>query len=74
MKHAFKSMAISQKVVDNTEVMRKYGFIGFVLNQKMVSIFLQQCCGVMGLNAVKYFARFSRNYIQDTGINFFTHI
>jgi hypothetical protein len=73
MKHAFKSMAISQKVVDNIEVMRKYGFIDFVLNQKVVSNFLQQCCGVMGLNAVKYFARLSINYIQDTGIKFFTH-
>jgi hypothetical protein len=38
-KHAFKSMRISQKVVDNIEVMRKCGVIDFVLNQKVVSSF-----------------------------------
>jgi hypothetical protein len=69
MKHAFQSMHISQRVVDNIAVMRKYGFIDFVLNQKVVSSFLQQCCGVMGLNAVKYFTRLLRNYFQDTSIN-----
>jgi hypothetical protein len=74
MKHAFKSMRISQKVVDNIEVMRKCGCIDLVLNQKVVSSFLQQCCGVMGLNAVKCFAGLSRNYFQDTDIYIFTHI
>jgi hypothetical protein len=74
MKHALKSMPISRTVVDNIEVMRRYGFIDFVLNQKVVSNFLQQCCGVMGLNAVTYFARLSRNYLQDTDINIFAHI
>jgi hypothetical protein len=39
MKRAFKSMPISQKVVDNIEVVRKYGFIDSVLNQKVVSNF-----------------------------------
>jgi len=54
--------------------MRKYGCTDFVRNQKVLSNFLQQCCGVVGLNAVKYFARLSRNYFQDTGIKIFTHI
>ena len=53
MKRAFKSMPISQKEGDNIEVMRKYGFIDFVLNQEVVSNFLQQCCGVMSSHIFK---------------------
>jgi hypothetical protein len=60
-------------LVDNIEVMRKCGIIDFVLNQKVVSNFLQQCCGAMGLNVVKCFAGRSRNF-QDTDIYIFTHI